>query len=166
MRGCFCLCVRKVRNAKKRTDKFQEVLLPSCEESKECKETYKQILEEGRRCCMRKSKECKELERQIPEEAVTIVRRKEKKDPGSARYQGRRIRDPCPGSPPHLRRRTRDPCPGSARHQRSRIRDLCPGSERQRRRRREKDPGSIPGICNGATREEEGDGSGFKTWDL
>jgi hypothetical protein len=42
-RGCFCLCVRKVRNAKKRTDKFQEGLLPSCEESKECKETYKQI---------------------------------------------------------------------------------------------------------------------------
>jgi hypothetical protein len=71
--------VRKARNAKKRTDKFQEGLSPSCEESKECKETDKQILEEGRCCCMRKSKEWKEMEIQIPEEAVAIVGRKEKK---------------------------------------------------------------------------------------
>jgi hypothetical protein len=39
------------------------------EESKECKETDKQILEEGRCCRVRKSKECKETDRQIPEEA-------------------------------------------------------------------------------------------------
>jgi hypothetical protein len=96
---------------------------------------------------------------------VAIVGRKENKYPGSARHQGRRIRDPFPGSPPRLRRRTWVPCPVSALHQRSRFRDLCPGSAR-RRRRREEDPGSIPGICNGATREEEGEGSGFKCWDL
>jgi hypothetical protein len=41
----------------------------------------------------------------------------------------------------------------------------CPGSAR-RRRRREEDPGSIPEICNRATTEEEGEGSGFKTGDL
>jgi hypothetical protein len=50
-RGCFCRCVRKVKNGKKRTDKFQKGLSPSCEESKECKETDKQIPEEG--CCYR-----------------------------------------------------------------------------------------------------------------
>jgi hypothetical protein len=61
-RGCFCLCVRKVKNAKKQTDKFQEGLLPSCEESKECKETDKKFLEEGCCCCVRKSKECKKTD--------------------------------------------------------------------------------------------------------
>jgi hypothetical protein len=50
-------------------------------------------------------------------------------------------------------------------HQRSRTGDLCLGSARQRRRR-EEDLGSIPGICNVTTTEEEGEGSGFKTWDL
>jgi hypothetical protein len=35
----------------------------------ECKETDKQILEEGRCCRVKKSKECKETDRQIPEEA-------------------------------------------------------------------------------------------------
>jgi hypothetical protein len=74
--------VRKVKNAKKRTDKFQEGLSPSCEESKECKETDKQILEEGRCCCMRKSKECKETDRQIPEEACRRRGKERKEVPG------------------------------------------------------------------------------------
>jgi hypothetical protein len=58
--------VRKVKNAKKQTDKFEEELLPLCEERKECKERDKQILAEGR---MRKSKEWEETDRQMPAEA-------------------------------------------------------------------------------------------------
>jgi hypothetical protein len=64
---------------------------------------------------------------------------------GSARHQRSRTLDTCPGSPPHLRRRNRDPCPRSARQ----------------RSRREEDASSIPRICNGATTEEEGEGSGI-----
>jgi hypothetical protein len=95
MRGCFCLCVRKVKNAKKQTDKFQEGLLPSCEVSKECKETDKQILEEGRCCPMRKSKECIKTTDKFQRRLVAIGGRKEKKYLGSARHQRRCTWDSC-----------------------------------------------------------------------
>jgi hypothetical protein len=65
----FFLCLPLCEECKEADGQISGRVPTSCEESKECKETDKQILEEGCRCRMRKSKECKETDRQIPEEA-------------------------------------------------------------------------------------------------
>jgi hypothetical protein len=84
-------------------------LLPSCEESKECKETDKQILEEGRCCCMRKrSKEWKEMERQIPEEAFRHRGKERKEVPGISAASG----EEDPGSMPGISATSEEEEPG------------------------------------------------------
>jgi hypothetical protein len=71
-RSCFCRCVGKVKNAKKQTGKFQKGLLPSCKESKECKEKDKQITE-GRCFCVGKVNNVKKRTDKFQWRDVAIV---------------------------------------------------------------------------------------------
>jgi hypothetical protein len=159
--GCFCLCVKKVKKTKKRTDKFQEGFSPSAEESKECKETDKQILEEGRHCCMRKSKECKETDRLIPEEALHHRGKKRNEVPGISLA----LEEEDPGSMPRIATTSEeeDPesMPGISATSGEQDPESMPGISTTSE---EEDPVSMPRI-SAATEEERG-GPRFHTQDL
>jgi hypothetical protein len=138
-------------------------LSPSCEESKECKETDKQIPEEACRYPVRKVKNVKKQTEKFQWRVVAIVYGKESKEvPGINATS----EEEDEGSMPGISATSEKEDPRSMTGISAALEEEDPGSMPGISATSEEDPGSMHRICNGATTEKEGGGPGFHTRDL